>query len=557
MAKPTKVLTKEKTLLSFGVKVTAGVFTLAALAVIITAITLATYLSGNAALVILSVGNIFSSDQLTVQSYPLDISTSVYRFSVDADISFKNDDALVRVILVASQDKEYLVYEGYSAISNQNSFSITDSDCDETCVLSATTPTFLKIQTQNSSIAIKNINFTDTPELTKSLDANAIKAAVINKKIQSINSKNLGWTAGITSVGNLSYADKKTLFSAEDVNINDLPDLQGIEYYKSGVFHFGPVTKSAVVTTSNVTLPDSWDWQNVHSENWMTSVKNQYEPHVCHSCWAFCTLGPIEAKVNLDHNKHLNYDLSEQELISCSLTGDGCSGGSPFYVLNNLYFTHNGIVDEECYPYSGTEGFCQNICENPNTTISISTKDIEADSVYFDNGIGLNEEVMKTNLIKKGPAGFTIESWHHCVTLVGWQNDFETGKTVWIYKNSWGTDWGEQGYGRIVLGTDRVVYYFLNSTPVNVNGVNLDVNCIDKDNDKYCNWGISEQPPAGTVCPVTCEKDDSGQFIKDCDDSNNELGPFISENNLNCSIIAPPSLPCTASGCMVPTSCGN
>ena len=48
-------------------------------------------------------------------------------------------------------------------------------------------------------------------------------------------------------------------------------------------------------------------------------------------------------------------------------------------------------------------------------------------------------------IIDHGPLSGGIFSWIHAMVLVGYDKDSDDGRTVWIFKNSWG-DWGDAGY---------------------------------------------------------------------------------------------------------------
>jgi hypothetical protein len=44
----------------------------------------------------------------------------------------------------------------------------------------------------------------------------------------------------------------------------------------------------------------------------------------------------------------------------------------------------------------------------------------------------------------------------HDISVVGYGVDIDTGAKYWLMRNSWGTQWGEQGFAKICRGTNNI-----------------------------------------------------------------------------------------------------
>lgn len=288
-------------------------------------------------------------------------------------------------------------------------------------------------------------------------------------------------------------------------------------------------------------LPTSFDWRNRHGENWMTPVRDQGN---LGACYIFGAIGAMEAQINLYYNQHIDADLSEQmmqDCHSCCPPPEYCEDciqefRNPEECTNNCgttstlfcRFSAHGIVEEECDPYEalgGRECTTDYVCEEWENKIWKSSGheiyvlynwgEIKPDCE--ENITQISEEELKQLLITKGPltSGLGTRFYvGHAMALAGYEES--NGETEWIFKNSWGENYGENGYLRDTNSHDFNPMFLATGPFVSPENQNYEIDCVDNDRDNFCNWGITENRPAS--CPKSCKEE------KDWDDSNPKIG---------------------------------
>lgn len=247
--------------------------------------------------------------------------------------------------------------------------------------------------------------------------------------IAGIASKNPSWEYGVTSVSSLCDIEKAKMGGA----------IASVAAEGDRIIYAPPIPM----------FPGKFDWR---TNGGVTPIKTQGS---CGSCWAFSALAAIESKILIDEDKLV--DLSEQHMISCSPAGS-CGGGWPDMALD--YVRDIGVPDEACYPYCGRTTQCET-CDNWD---SIAWQ-IE-DHVY----VSPTTDSFKFAIQEYGPISVVItvpEDWfyyrsglyeptyegglgwaNHAVLLTGWDDS----EGCWFVKNSWGPNWGENGYARVRYG---------------------------------------------------------------------------------------------------------
>ena len=284
-----------------------------------------------------------------------------------------------------------------------------------------------------------------------------------------------------------------------------------------------------------------FDWRNKHGENWMTPAKNQGGAG---NCWAFADVGTVEALINLYYNQHLDIDLSEQQFVDCHIDSminyvDQCiENQDPWTNCPNGFSwcrSHLiGIPDELCNPYAEREGNVLENCQlytcNDIDERVWKTNDIFSCSSHPDDQYCIQERMLggsmsidnlKYFIENYGPTRFDFTPWDHAMILVGY-GQLSNGELYWIVKNSWGESWGNKGYVIFLFSLEEIYERVSIPTfPIIPPLVyqDLEIRCVDLDNDGFCNWGISQEKP--NTCPNFCNN------IPDPDDSDENIIPSV------------------------------
>jgi len=210
-------------------------------------------------------------------------------------------------------------------------------------------------------------------------------------------------------------------------------------------------------------LPNSYDWRT-HNPPVVTPVKNQGQ---CGSCYTFSTTGNVEGVWALAG--HPLVSLSEQNLMDCDHTCiDGvCDGGCNGGLMANAFtwiIKNGGIESEADYPYEGYNDKCRfdktKIAASISNFTFITKTSDQMQAWIFKNGpISIAADATMWQYYWTGvwyfPCGTSLD---HGILIVGWgvETDmFGEQMPYWIVKNSWGADWGMDGYILIERGDNR------------------------------------------------------------------------------------------------------
>ena len=241
-------------------------------------------------------------------------------------------------------------------------------------------------------------------------------------------------TARVNKFSDLTFAEFKARFLT---NLNRSANASFVDNFEAGV------------------SPKKMDWRT--KKGAVGKVKNQ---GACGSCWAFSTVASLETRVWQSTKKSVS--LSEQELVDCA-KGEygnyGCNGGLQDEAFK--YIIDNQIGTEKAYPYRGRDQKCSKKNKKKGERVSVESFDYVKEGVTAltkaaaKNVVSVSIEVQDDFMDYASGVYTNDESCgdqlNHAVTLVGYNTAVK--KAYYIVRNSWGADWGIDGYVKMAIGT--------------------------------------------------------------------------------------------------------
>ncbi|KYB26628.1 Tubulointerstitial nephritis antigen-like [Tribolium castaneum] len=240
------------------------------------------------------------------------------------------------------------------------------------------------------------------------------------------------------------------------------------------VMHMNPVRR---IYDPN-SLPREFD-SEFKWPGWMSEIQDQ---GWCGSSWAITTAAVASDRFAILSKGREKVTLSAQHLLSCDRRGQqSCNGG--YLDRAWSYIRKIGLVDEQCFPYSATNEKCRiprrgdlvtANCQLP-TNVDRRSKYKVAPAYRVGNETDIMYEILhsgpvqatmkvyhdfftyKRGIYRHSPISTNDRTGYHSVRIVGWGEEYspEGLKKYWKVANSWGPEWGENGYFRILRGSNE------------------------------------------------------------------------------------------------------
>jgi cathepsin L len=311
-----------------------------------------------------------------------------------------------------------------------------------------------------------------------------MRQAIFKQRLAAVQSQNsrpdARWKAAVTRFSDFTEAERAVMRGYKGRGVAS----------RQGASLLEEDTKEES-TERRESIAETVDWRHLRVANHIIDQGG------CGSCWAIATVSTLEAHYEIYTAKNgPTRTFSAQQTLECTPNPHECGGKGgcegATVELGMAWIMEHGLATEDEVPYLATDGKCSRNNAEPSKAgndFEVFGKNVDSPELHGAAAFGLvgwrtlpqNEDYSLAKAVAThGPVAVSAAAsdWFeyssgifdgckvdtivdHAVTMYGY------GKVghikYWLIRNSWGHDWGEQGFIRVLrhdegvkhCGTDR------------------------------------------------------------------------------------------------------
>ncbi|RYY56834.1 MAG: hypothetical protein EOO09_05000 [Chitinophagaceae bacterium] len=293
--------------------------------------------------------------------------------------------------------------------------------------------------------------------LQREINAPALVKTQLETQRKLISTNKYNFAVGFTKVSGKQLATITGEKEISSTQANQLKQTVSRRVLSAGALEITKVNLATCVASKKA--------YDARSLGYVSPIKDQR----CGNCWSYSACAAFESSYKRVNGSFV--DASEQQVVNCSNGGDCIDGGFTYLVFEWMVGNNKNLEKESVLPDGGTKNACAGTTPgtnyfasdwgivDPSNDINKIASVANIKNALCKYGV-IAASVYVTPLFQNYASGVFYEFpnntadpvSNHAIDIVGWDDD----KGAWLIKNSWGTDWGEDGYMWIKYNSNNI-----------------------------------------------------------------------------------------------------
>jgi C1A family cysteine protease len=305
---------------------------------------------------------------------------------------------------------------------------------------------------ESEEFARKQATYANTTH-SKNSEASTVKTAATDKSAVAMMHK-------LPTLGELSEQDMAALHAKREIPASAHTRAAEAQYMRHLIQGSEEFSSLGFVNYTAQGFDESFDWRD------RISIGPVYSQGMCSGCWAFTTAQVVSDSTAIATGTRVN--VSPYHLLSCDNLDSACNTGNMATAYAWINVQDKGVLVAGDFPAGSScsvaknedtrgvqiEGYCEIPPLEGESTVINLMRALTQQSV----AVGVNIKPLQlygggiVRMADCPPASSDpLLAINHAAVLIGWGYDEESSQGYWIMKNSYDTDWGEDGYAKLSM----------------------------------------------------------------------------------------------------------